>query len=60
MGRNSQNKVLVFADAQSKPGAYRNVEVTGATPATLIGRVADGEEGRGLMEERGSDGTQER
>ncbi len=41
MGRNSQNKVLVFTDSQSKPGTYRKVQVTSTTPATLIGRAVE-------------------
>lgn len=41
MGRNSQNKVLVFpkADADLKPGDYVNVLVHDSTQATLLGSI---------------------
>jgi tRNA-2-methylthio-N6-dimethylallyladenosine synthase len=41
MGRNSQNKVIVFPkeDAQLKIGDYINVVVTDCTQATLIGKI---------------------
>ena len=41
MGRNSQNKVIVFAKkgAGDRPGAYAFVKVTGCTQATLIGEI---------------------
>ncbi len=38
-GRNSQNKVAVFAKTQSGPGEYVMVKITGATSATLLGEV---------------------
>ncbi|MDO9510858.1 MAG: tRNA (N6-isopentenyl adenosine(37)-C2)-methylthiotransferase MiaB [Bacteroidales bacterium] len=37
MGRNSQNKVVVFESSTSKPGEYTLVKITSCTPATLIG-----------------------
>ncbi len=37
MGRNSQNKVLVFPKENYKKGDYVQVKVTDCTPATLIG-----------------------
>ncbi len=41
MGRNSQNKVLVFpkSDAELKPGDYVRVKVEQCTQATLIGNL---------------------
>lgn len=41
MGRNSQNKVVVFAKGGSnlKPGSYATVKVTGCTQATLMGEL---------------------
>ncbi len=40
-GRSSQNKVVVFPDAENiKPGIYVNVEITNSTSATLIGKLA--------------------
>jgi len=41
MGRNSRNKVIVFADFNIKPGTYKNVTVTDCTAATLIGKLAE-------------------
>lgn len=38
-GRNDQNKMIVFPREHSKPGDYVFVEVTGATSATLIGKI---------------------
>jgi tRNA-2-methylthio-N6-dimethylallyladenosine synthase len=38
-GRNSQNKVAVFARTSSGPGEYLRVKITGATSATLLGEV---------------------
>lgn len=42
MGRNSQNKVIVFAKEQYdlKPGDYVQVKVYDCTQATLLGRIA--------------------
>ncbi len=40
-GRNSQNKVVVFAKGNFKPGDYVKVKVTSCTTATLKGVVAD-------------------
>lgn len=40
-GRNSQNKVVVFAKGNFKPGDYVKVKVTSCTTATLMGTVAD-------------------
>ncbi|MCK5078470.1 MAG: TRAM domain-containing protein, partial [Bacteroidales bacterium] len=37
MGRNSQNKVLVFPKGNYQKGDYVQVKVTDCTPATLIG-----------------------
>ncbi len=37
MGRNSQNKVLVFPKGNCQKGDYVQVKVTSCTPATLIG-----------------------
>lgn len=39
MGRNSQNKVVIFSDAEARPGEYVDVIITKCTPATLIGRA---------------------
>jgi tRNA-2-methylthio-N6-dimethylallyladenosine synthase len=39
MGRNSQNKVVVFPDTSSKPGTYVKVQINSATSATLIGQL---------------------
>ncbi len=41
MGRNSQNKVVVFAkgNADYKPGDYVMVKVTSSTQATLLGEI---------------------
>ncbi len=43
MGRNSQNKVIVFpkTDDQYKSGDYVSVNVTGCTQATLLGAIAN-------------------
>lgn len=41
MGRTSGNKVVVFRSACAKPGDYVSVIVSGATSATLTGKVAD-------------------
>lgn len=38
-GRNSQNKVVVFARENFKPGDYVKVRITSCTPATLRGKV---------------------
>ncbi len=38
-GRNSQNKVVVFARENFKPGDYVQVRITSCTPATLRGKV---------------------
>jgi tRNA-2-methylthio-N6-dimethylallyladenosine synthase len=40
-GRNSQNKVVVFAKGKFKPGDYVKVKVTSCTPATLMGIIAN-------------------
>ncbi|MCD7962005.1 MAG: tRNA (N6-isopentenyl adenosine(37)-C2)-methylthiotransferase MiaB [Rikenellaceae bacterium] len=37
-GRNSQNKVVVFAADNEKPGDYVYVEITDCTSATLLGK----------------------
>ena len=37
MGRNSQNKVVVFPKGNYKKGDYLNVKINDCTPATLIG-----------------------
>jgi tRNA-2-methylthio-N6-dimethylallyladenosine synthase len=44
MGRNSQNKVIVFPKAsyELKPGDYVQVQVSGCTQATLLGDVVPG------------------
>jgi tRNA-2-methylthio-N6-dimethylallyladenosine synthase len=41
MGRNSQNKVIVFSKGikNHKPGDYVHVKVTGCTQATLLGEL---------------------
>lgn len=39
MGRNSQNKVVVFPKNNSKPGDYVHVTITSFTSATLLGEV---------------------
>jgi len=41
MGRNSQNKVVVFpkANKELKPGDYAFVKITDCTQATLIGEI---------------------
>ncbi|RYF77552.1 MAG: TRAM domain-containing protein, partial [Chitinophagaceae bacterium] len=41
MGRNSQNKVIVFGkgDKVLKPGDYVNVKVNECTQATLLGEI---------------------
>lgn len=39
-GRTSQNKVVVFPRGDAKPGDFVEVEVTDATSATLLGRLA--------------------
>lgn len=41
MGRNSQNKVIVFPkeDDNLQPGSYVNVTVTDCTKATLLGKI---------------------
>ncbi len=38
-GRTSQNKVVVFPRGDARPGDFVEVEVTGATSATLLGRL---------------------
>ncbi|HAQ65126.1 MAG TPA: tRNA (N6-isopentenyl adenosine(37)-C2)-methylthiotransferase MiaB [Bacteroidales bacterium] len=40
MGRTSGNKVVVFPDRGFKPGDYVMVKITGSTPATLKGMIA--------------------
>lgn len=40
-GRNSQNKVIVFAAQNFKPGDYVHVHVTSCTSATLIGELTN-------------------
>jgi len=40
-GRNSQNQVIVFPKENFKIGDYVYVEITGCTPATLIGNAVD-------------------
>ncbi len=40
-GRNSQNQVIVFPKENYKVGDYVYVEITGCTPATLIGNVIE-------------------
>ncbi len=40
-GRNSQNQVIVFPKENFKIGDYVFVEITGCTPATLIGNAID-------------------
>ncbi len=39
MGRNSQNKVVVFKDEGYKPGTYVKVKINECTSATLIGEA---------------------
>jgi tRNA-2-methylthio-N6-dimethylallyladenosine synthase len=41
MGRNSQNKVVVFPKGNSDhaPGQYVSVKITGCTQATLLGEL---------------------
>jgi len=39
MGRNSQNKVVVFPCGDARAGDYVNVSITGFTSATLLGEV---------------------
>ncbi len=39
MGRTSQNKVVVFPEANSKPGEYVMVKIEKCTSATLIGSI---------------------
>jgi tRNA-2-methylthio-N6-dimethylallyladenosine synthase len=39
MGRNSQNKVVVFQGNGYKPGDYVRVMITRCTSATLIGEL---------------------
>ncbi len=39
MGRNSQNKVVVFPAGNNKAGDYVQVHIESCTPATLIGRA---------------------
>jgi tRNA-2-methylthio-N6-dimethylallyladenosine synthase len=41
MGRNSQNKVVVFPRGNFKTGDYVQVKVTSCTPATLIGEFVN-------------------
>ena len=40
-GRTSQNKVAVFAKANSMPGTYVHVKITDSTSATLLGEIID-------------------
>lgn len=40
MGRNSQNKVVVFPREDYRKGDYVNVKITDCTPATLIGTAS--------------------
>ncbi len=40
-GRNSQNKMVVFAGDTCKPGDYVSVRITDCTSATLIGEVVN-------------------
>lgn len=42
MGRNSQNKVVIFSGSDVQPGEYVNVLITRCTPATLIGNRTHG------------------
>ncbi|NQV03564.1 MAG: tRNA (N6-isopentenyl adenosine(37)-C2)-methylthiotransferase MiaB [Bacteroidia bacterium] len=39
MGRNSQNKVVVFSKTNTNPGEYVNVKINSFTSATLLGEV---------------------
>ncbi len=41
MGRNSQNKVVVFPKTTSKPGDYVHVKIHQCTSATLIGEITE-------------------
>ena len=41
MGRNSQNKVVVFPKKRSKPGDYVRVKIHQCTSATLLGKIID-------------------
>ena len=41
MGRNSQNKVVVFPGSKELCGQYVNAVIIRCTPATLIGKLAD-------------------
>lgn len=41
MGRNSQNKVVVFSAKNYKPGDYATVSITSCTSATLRGELVD-------------------
>ncbi len=41
MGRNSQNKVVVFKDEGWEPGTYVNVKIKECTSATLLGEAVD-------------------
>ena len=41
MGRNSQNKVVVFPKKRSKPGDYVRVKIHQCTSATLLGEIID-------------------
>ena len=43
-GRTSQNKVVVFPRGEANPGEFVIVEVTGATSATLLGKIVGSEE----------------
>jgi len=45
-GRNSQNKMCVWADTEHKPGELVEVEVTACTQATLLCRLTDNQIGR--------------
>ncbi len=38
-GRNSQNKMVVFANRNCKPGDYVNVKITSCTSGTLLGEI---------------------
>lgn len=41
-GRNSQNKVIIFSNAEHiKPGDYVQVKITDVTSATLLGQLVD-------------------
>ena len=41
VGRNSQNKVVVFPKKRSKPGDYVRVKIHQCTSATLLGKIID-------------------